>query len=200
MCGAASCSAGVGRLPAIRRMRGSACKRRQQGLYGFIRPFSDDATARRVLRAIDTGLPIRVSGGRLHVDTANNLSHHTFEHFLVRMAVPCTVMILDFEGGEHPRALLVDPPMVPRFTQCSHVRPDKSVRIDGHAVPALCVYSGNLFKFDQSRSRLEQFLDQTATYLAKYLIWLRTRFLFKRSENGTEVIHRPTPGERVTNL
>lgn len=50
-----------------------------------------------------------------------------------------------------------------------HLRSDKSVAVDGRLLPALCVYSGNLIRFEEGRSRLEQFLDQTTTYGGSYL-------------------------------
>lgn len=154
---------------------------------GVLRPFSDDATARRVLCAIEDRIPIEISGGRL--DIANGeLRTHPLHRFLVNMAVPCRVLILEFPGREHPRAYLLDPAMVPRLSECEHLRPDKSIQIDGVRFPALCVYSGNLIQFDPGRSRLEQFLDQTATYIAKYMIWLRTRALYVRAPDGIRLV------------
>lgn len=167
---------------------------------GYIRPFTDDQTARHVLRAIEKGIPLQIAGGRLHVD-ASHLRKHPFEDFLTDMALPCTVLILDFEGTEHPRAFLTKPVMLPRLSQCPHIRPDKSVMIDGHLQPALCVYSGSLFQYMPDRSRLEQFLDQVATYLAKHLIWLMTRMLFRDIPGGArQFVYRRKPNEPVTNL
>ena len=75
-------------------------------LTGFIRPFSDDSTARQVLRAIDANLPLYVSGGRLNAEVAD-VNQHPFEYLLVNMAIPCTVMVLDFEGVQ-PLSLYMD--------------------------------------------------------------------------------------------
>jgi hypothetical protein len=167
---------------------------------GYIRPFSDDQTARHVLRAIDAGEPLQIVGGRLHVD-ASHLRRHPFEDFLADMTLPCTTLVLDFEGTEHPRAFLTKPVMLPKLSQCPHIRPDKSVMIDGRLQPALCVYSGSLFRYMPDGSRLEQFLDQVATYLAKYLIWLKTRMLFRDFPwVGRQFVYRRKPNEPVTNL
>jgi len=167
---------------------------------GIIRPFSDDQTARDVLRAIERGIPLEVFGGRLSAEAAN-LPKHPFENYLTEMAIPFAILVLEFEGTEHPRAYLTQRRMVPRLTMCPHVRTDRSVRIDGHSHPALCVYSGSIFEYAVGRDRIEQFLDQAATYLAKYAIWLRTRQLFRRSGNGLRrFVYRRKPNEAVPEI
>lgn len=167
---------------------------------GFFRPFSDDATARRVLRAIEDSFPLHVSGGRLDVELPN-MRNHGLDAYLVDMAVPCTVLVLEFDDTPHPRAYLTEPRMRQRLNWPSHLRVDKSILIGGHPHPALCVYSGALFKYTSERSLLEQFLDQTATYLAKYLIWLRTRQLFRPYVDGTRQFeYRRGPQEAVTGI
>jgi hypothetical protein len=176
--------------------------RASRAFSGFLRPFSDDANAQRVLCALKDGVLIEVSGGRLDVGSLDVGSKeppsHPLHQYLVDMAVPCWVLILDFPGEEHPRAYLTDPAMVPRFSECEHLRYDKSIELDGRTVPALCVYAGNLMRFDPSRSRLEQFLDQTSTYIAKYLIWLRTRELFLRTPEGDRLIRARRPNFKIT--
>lgn len=167
----------------------AACK-------GFIRPFSDDATARRTLRAIERDIPLRVSGGRVDVDLPEIQDHH-LDDYIVDMALPFTILVLEFADAAHPQAFLLDPPMIPRLTACAHLRPDKLIHIDDHPYPALCVYSGTLQRFDGSRSRLEQFLDQAATYLAKYLIWLRTRALYRRTPEGPKLIRPGRPQRHI---
>ena len=164
---------------------------------GFIRPFSDDQNAREVLGALDENLPLNVWGGRLFAQEAQP-EKHRLEDFLVSMALPLTVLVLEFPGKEHPRAFLLDPPMTPRFSTSPHLRIDKSVEIDGRMQPALCVYSGSLISYRGDRSRLAQFLDQTATYLAKYLVWLRTRQLYRRTRDGDKLVKRRAPSEPVT--
>jgi hypothetical protein len=164
---------------------------------GFIRPFSDDATARRVLRAIEEGIPLQVFGGRLDVELSEP-SDHSQDPYLTDMAEPFTILLLEFEGTERPRTYMLDPHMVPRFNQCYHLRHDKSIEIDGKPLAALCVYSGAVQRFESNRSRLEQQLDQTATYLAKYLIWLRTRQLYRRTDEGPRLVRRRAPNGEIT--
>jgi hypothetical protein len=154
---------------------------------GFIRPYSDDATARRVLQAIEENLRLEVSGGRLDASPPAP-KPHPYRELLIGMAAPCTVLVLEFAGSEHARTFLLDPPMIPRLSQSPHLRLDKSIKIDGASYPALCVYSGSLHRFEDGRSRLEQLLDQTATYLAKYIVWLRTRKLYQRTREGPQIV------------
>ena len=168
------------------------------GAYqGFIRPFSDDATARRALQSLEEDQPLHVSGGRLDADPPGPRDHPLAGH-LIDMAVPFTVLLLEFPGSEHARTYLLDPPMVPGISESPHLRKDKPVNIDGESYSALCVYSGSLHRFESGRSRTEQLLDQTAIYLAKYLIWLRTRRLYRRTASGLQLVRSPRSRERFT--
>lgn len=172
----------------------------RKAYHGFIRPFSDDQTACDILRAIDANIPLHISGGRLSVESSH-IRKHPFEDFLLEMAMPFTIMVLEFEGTEHPRAFLIGPKMIPRFSLSPHIRTDKSVWIDGRWQPALCIYSGSLFKYGSDSDRLEQFLDQAATYLAKYMIWLRTRQLFRPGVVGTrQFVNKRKPQEDVSEI
>jgi hypothetical protein len=164
---------------------------------GYIRPFSNDENARQVLRAIEANLPLNVWGGRLFAEAAQ-MGKHPLEGYLVAMALPCTILVLEFPGKEHPRAFLLEPAMTQRLSMPSHLRTDKRVEINGRMLPALCVYSGSLFRYGVERSILAQFLDQTATYLAKYIIWLRTRQLYEFAGVGRRLVAERGPEEPVT--
>ena len=171
-----------------------------QAMDGFVRPFSDDETACDVLRAIESNIPLQISGGRLSAETSN-LRKRPFEDFLTGMTEPFKLLILEFEGTKHRRAFLTSPRMVPRFSMPQHVRMDKTIQIDGRPHPALCIYSGSLFRYADDASPLDQFLDQTATYLAKYLIWLRTRQLFGPSAFGDRrFVFKRRPNEPVSEI
>lgn len=164
---------------------------------GFIRPFCDDATARRVFHAIEEGIPLQVVGGRLDVEISEPRSSQ-LDEFLVDMAIPLTILLLEFDGKERPRSYLLDPPMIPRVSECEHLRKDKSIQVAGKSFAGLCVYSGAVLHFDEDRSKLEQQLDQTATYLAKYLIWLRTRQLYRQSGATLQLVRTRRPERRIT--
>ena len=169
-----------------------------RAFLGFIRPFSDDQTAREILRAVESNAQLQISSGRLSVETVPERMH-PFEDYLIATAVPFTVLVAEFEGGEHPRSFLLSPKMTPRFSLSPHLRPDKYVWAGGRPYPALCVYSGNLFQYRNGEDKLQQLLDQTATYLAKYLIWLRTRQLFRRSADGSrQFVYKRKPHEPAT--
>lgn len=164
---------------------------------GYIRPFSDDATACLVLRAFHASTAVMIAGGRISADT-DDLSPHPIEDFLIDMAEPCTVVVLEFGDNEHPCCYLIDPPMIPRLSENLHVRKDRSLYIEGRLRPALCVYSGSLFKYSSDGNRLRQFLDQLATYLGKHLIWLRSRSLYRRPTTGSPVLARlRLPGQKL---
>ncbi len=168
-----------------------------RAFQGYIRPFSDDATARRVLQAIEDGIPLKVNGGRLDVELPDRRNHR-FDPYLIDMAEPFTVLLLEFPGIERPRSYLLDPPMIPRLSQCSHLRGDRVIHINGKPFPALCIYSGAVQQFDRNSSRLEQQLDQTATFLAKYLIWLKTRALYRRTNEGPKLVHSRKSHDKIT--
>jgi hypothetical protein len=168
-----------------------------RAFQGYIRPFSDDATARRVLQAIEDGIPLKVNGGRLDAELPDRRDHR-LDPYLIDMAEPFTVLLLEFPGTERPRSYLLDPPMIPRLSQCIHLRGDRVININGKPIPALCVYSGAVQQFDRNSSRLEQQLDQTATFLAKYLIWLRTRQLYRRTNEGPKLVRCRTLHGKIT--
>lgn len=151
---------------------------------GYIRPFSDDATAWKVLRALVAEQPLQVSEGRLDSDAAG-LPEHELEAYLRCMAEPCTVVVLEFPGKQHPRAYLVNPLPHARESNNHHTWWHETVLIDGISTPQICVYSANQFTYDPTEERLPQFLNQVSTYLAKHLIFLRTRMLHLRKKDGT---------------
>ena len=164
---------------------------------GYIRPFSDDATACSVMRAFEANAAVTIASGRISAD-GDGLSSHPIEAFLVDMAEPCTVVVLEFGDDEHPCCYLIDPPMIPRISENLHVRKDRSLYIEGRLRPALCVYSGSLFKYSSDEDRFGQFLDQLATYLGKHLIWLRSRSLHRRPATGSPVlVRRRLPGQKL---
>lgn len=164
---------------------------------GFIRPFSDDATARRVLKGIAANKPLSVCEGRLDFDDTD-LPAHPMERYLTEMAQPCTVLVLEHVNPKHPTAYLLDPAQVPSLSMNPHTW-KRSVIIEGKAVAELCVYSGNLFKYDPNSERLPQFLNQLATYLAKHIVFLRTRMLYRVRKDGTlQQVKKRRPGEPVS--
>lgn len=163
---------------------------------GFIRPFSEDAVAIRVARALDWDFPVQVDAGRLDVPESG-APPLPFEKLLTKMALPFSVLALEFSDTRRPRTYLVDPPMVPRVSDCEHLRLDKCITVNGAVLPALCVYSGSLLEFTDNRTHVEQVLDQTAIYLAKYLVWLRTRRLYRRTATRIELVRERRPSEQA---
>ena len=163
---------------------------------GFIRPFSEDAIAVRVACALDRDLPVQVDAGRLDV-SESGAPQLPFEKVLIKMALPFSVLALEFADSRRPRTYLVDPPIVPRVSDPEHLRLDQCITVNGVVLPALCVYSGSLLEFTGDRTHVEQVLDQTAIYLAKYLVWLKTRRLYRRTATGIELVRERRPGEQA---
>lgn len=151
---------------------------------GFIRPFSDDATSHRVARAIEANQELRVVGGRLDSD-AIGLTAHPLEPYMQDMAIPCTVMVLEYAGSRHHRAFLLDPFPLKGVSGSQHIWWDKTELIEGRQSPELCIYSGNLFRYDAKLDRLPQFLNQLSTYIAKHLIFLKSRMLHSYRKDGS---------------
>jgi hypothetical protein len=170
-----------------------------RAFVGFLRPFSDDATAKRVLRALEHDRALDVFGGRLDA-SYHDLPKSKFEEFLIETAAPFKVLALEFSDSRRPRTYLLDPPMIARLSECTHLRKDRSVTFRGANIPALCVYSGSIFKFEDGSSKIQQMLDQTATYLAKYVVWLSTRNLFRKTDTGATLVRQRAPNDPVTSV
>ncbi|WP_408609949.1 SEC-C metal-binding domain-containing protein [Candidatus Korobacter versatilis] len=106
------------------------------------------------------------------------------------------VLLLEFDNPQHPWVYCVAPEVSRDvFPALLHIREDRSIWFRGRYIPGLCVYSASIFKFESWPSKSVQVLDQTATYLGKLVIWLRTRRLFHL--NSGVVLYTPAPGEQV---
>jgi len=162
---------------------------------GFIQPFEDDLSARRVLHCIEGNLPVDVREGTISSDFRVK-SPHWADALLVKMDVRFHVLILNFEGTEHPRAYGMQPEISRNcLAMHPHLRTDKMIQVGRQELPALCVYSGAEFDYLAGWPRTVQFLDQTAIFLARHLIWLRTRM--QVPVRFGEPFHIPLLGEII---
>jgi hypothetical protein len=59
------------------------------------------------------------------------------------------------------------------------------------------VFSSAELIFSEETNFYTQFLDQLAQFIAKHLIWLRTRRLCRKSGEATSVLYQPRPGEPI---
>jgi len=166
---------------------------------GTIQPFVDDLTAKQVLRRIEAGAAFENDAGSLFCQQPPVMTPHPADRFLVKMDMRFKILVLELPQFEHPCAYLLDPELSPhRLSFHPHTRRDCSITVANHRVPAICVYSGAIFQFATGIDRIVQFLDQTATYLARHAIWLRTRVLLRCNAAEKDTIEdRPAPGEMI---
>jgi hypothetical protein len=165
---------------------------------GTIQPFSDDLSAQAFLECVESGKKIDVTEGVISARAPVTMSHWAAP-LLVNMGVRFRLLILEFEGMEHPRAYGMQPEISHNVLPAHpHLRADKTLLVGHQALPALCVYSGAVFVYAAGLPRIVQFLDQTSTFLAKHLIWLRTRTLWPAS--FAEPRRSPFPGELILDI
>jgi hypothetical protein len=169
---------------------------------GTLQPFRDNQTAREGLRCLEANEPIGVCAGMFSISDEDkqkiSLRSHWAEPMLLNMDMAFTVLVLESSGHEHPRAFAAIP-QVSRliFPRHPHLLDGISVQIRGRKLPALCVYSGAQFRYSMGLPNIVEFLDQLTTYLARHLIWRRTRRLFEVAGGRVKQIYSPRPGELI---
>lgn len=147
---------------------------------GMFQPFADGDAARILLRHLDRDQPVAISQGTLSVTTDANFPTHPMEPMLIDMTVQFSVLILGYDNGQHPRAFCMTPRISSAvFPGHPHLRLDQTIEHHGHELTALCIYSAAEFKYAAGLPKIVQYLDQTAIFLAKHLIWIRTRRLYE---------------------
>jgi hypothetical protein len=160
---------------------------------GSIQPFADDESSRLVLRAIEANRQVQIDKGVIRAISYPQ-SRHPLEEFLTSMRVSFRLLLLEFVPPVHPRAY----GLAPRISQSTfpahpHLRRDLPLDYGGTVLPALCVYSAAEFRYRKEVPLLVEFLDQTATFLAKQLVWIRTRQLFEMDR----LVYAPAPGDPI---
>lgn len=124
---------------------------------------------------------------------------HWAHPLLVGMDTRCEVMLCTQQNAM-PRAYLIEPRFQPYYADTMihpHPRGDQAILFEGKPLPGLCVFSSAEFLFDEATNFFTQFLDQLTQYVAKHLIWLRTRRLCRRVGGNTSVLYQPPPGEAI---
>ena len=163
-----------------------------------MQPFENDQSSRLLLRALDENRPVQIDRGTIHAIGYSEVSH-PFEKALAAMQVSFQLLLLEFAPPVHPRAYGLKPRISWHiFPAHPHLRGDQRIEYGGAQLPALCVYSAADFRYPNEIPLPVEFLDQTATFLAKQLIWIRTRRLFD-IETG-RLIHTPPSGDRILDL
>jgi hypothetical protein len=166
---------------------------------GTIQPFTNDAAAKTFLRLIEADMPFGISEGTIVCQEDSSVrSEHRLAKFLVNMTDRCRLLILSFAPPIHPRAYLLSPEFSDAFLSTHpHPRGDLQIIIGKRGLAALCIYSAAEFKYSGEVNRTVEFLDQASAYVARHLIWLRTRQLYRLTASGRELIYSPKPGEMI---
>lgn len=165
---------------------------------GLIQPFLDDETARSVLADIEAGRQLFISEGNIF--NSNAISDHWANEYLVDMTIACEVLLC-LQPNAYPRCYLLSPRYRHFYADNNihpHPRFDHCMTYEGtETLPGLCILSAAEFSFSKGQNFFTQFLDQVSQYLAKHLIWLKTRRLYLISERGRGLLKSPQPGEII---
>jgi hypothetical protein len=81
-----------------------------------------------------------------------------------------------------------------RFPGHPHLRIDIPLQYGGRTLHGLCVYSAADFAYGRDVPRIVQFADQVSGYLARHLVWERTRRL---EDFAGRILYQPKPGELI---
>jgi hypothetical protein len=164
---------------------------------GAIQPFVDDSVARFVLSEIEAGRQLWISAGSIQGGTP--AKPHVLDPLLVNMAVPCQILVCE-QIDAMPRIYLLSPRYFEHYGLGVHPHPrgDQLITYKGARIPGLCVFSSAEVIFDTKQNFYTQILDQVTQYVAKHLIWLRTRRLLRIAGNQVTVLYQPLPGEMIT--
>jgi hypothetical protein len=161
---------------------------------GEIQPFSSDESARAFLHDIEKGREIFVAGGRIR--PAPPTESHWADPLLVGMTSECKLLVLKLPSPSHPRAYLLRPLFQEHYSVVHpHPRHDQQIEWDNKKIPGLCIYSESEFRYSPDRDRNSQFLDQVVLYVARHLIWLRTRQLLRGFPPKGNLMRSLRPGE-----
>ena len=164
---------------------------------GVIQPYLDDAAARSILCDIEAERTLWISSGSIRPGTSTE--SHWAHPLLVNMATACEVMVCT-QTDAVPRAYLLSPRYKMYYADTTvhpHPRGDQIINYDGGPLPGLCVFSSAEFRFVEDVDYYTQFLDQLTQYVAKHLIWLRTRRLYRKIGNVIAPLYQPLPGEKI---
>jgi hypothetical protein len=165
---------------------------------GLVQPFSSDVAARAILCDMEAERTLWVSAGSIR--PGESTGQHWAHPLLIGMNTRCDVLVCTQKDAAMPRAYLLNPRFQLFYADTMihpHPRADHTILYEGKELPGLCVFSRAELAFDEETNFHTQFLDQLTQYLAKHLIWLRTRRLCRRSGGVMSVLYQPYPGEFI---
>lgn len=164
---------------------------------GILQPFESDAAARSILCDMERERTLWVAAGSIRPSRSNE--QHWAHPLLTGMNVACEVMVCA-QPDAMPRAYLLTPRFEPHYADGivhPHPRADHTILHEGKPLPGLCVFSSAEVRFSDKVNFYTQFLDQLTQYVAKHLVWLRTRRLCRRAGAMTTALYQPVPGEAI---
>ncbi len=164
---------------------------------GVLQPFANDVAARSILCDMEAERTLWVSAGSIRPSASTD--QHWAHPLLVGMDATCEVLLCA-QVDAMPRAYLLNPRFQPHYANTlihPHPRSDQAILHEGKPLPGLCVFSSAEMMFSEDTDLYTQFLDQVTQYVAKHLIWLRTRRLCRRVGDATSVLYQPRPGEAI---
>lgn len=165
---------------------------------GVIQPFANNDAARSFLRSMERNDQFIISEGRIISGNSPILDVHWADPFLTKMAEQCRVLVLAFKQPKHPRSYLLSPEFSRAFLSYHpHPRTDLEIHVGGRNLTGLCVYSAAEFAFSGQVAQIVEYLDQVTLFIARHLIWLRTRRLYQVTRSAKKLIYTPKPGELV---
>jgi hypothetical protein len=165
---------------------------------GTIQPFTSDNAARMFLRSMEADVRLGVSEGTLLCGDKAPNDFHWADPFLLGIAERCRVLVLSFAPPVHARSYLLNPEFSRAFLSYHpHPRADLEIRLDKRTLSGLCVYSAAEFNFGGEVDLIVEYLDQASLFVARHLIWLRTRRLHRFVGGKRQLIYSPKPGELI---
>jgi hypothetical protein len=182
--------------PQFAQIKVPPFKRAERAWVGTLRPFGNGGDAGVLYRQLRDDRIINLQRGWLipAEDRAPSAVDPN-EPYLVNMGVEFTVVALEYGEGRHPEVYALSPEISrQRFSLHPHLRDDQTLLHWGRFIQGLCTD----FAPDLACSSLVTFLDFTAIFLAKHLVWMRTRRLVDRSQN--RILYVPAPGEEILDV
>lgn len=167
---------------------------------GRLEPYRSDEDARNLLTVFETGSSVSCDQGFLSsgAENSNQTAAHWAKPFLISMAQRFEVLILERPVPMHAVAFSLRPEISwHRFPGHPHLRFDIPLQYAGRTLHGLCVYSAADFTYARNVPRIVQYVDQVSGYLARHLVWERTRRL---EDFAGHILYQPQPGEPILDI
>ena len=164
---------------------------------GRLQPYRSDDEARNLITVLERGSTVSCDQGFLSIGAGicERTAPHWAKPFLISMAQQFEVLILERPEPMHPIAFSLHPEISwYGFPGHPHLRSDIPLQYAGRTLHGLCVYSAADFMYARNVPRIVQYTDQVSGYLARHLVWERTRRL---EDFAGHILYQPNPGEPI---